>query len=236
MLECAGTPPDLRCSKVPTILLIPYIGCGNPVGISPGHERGVVPTTDPGHMFVTTGRSAVNTSRLGLGGRAVRRTLRFQRLHPGGQGRGRVAPQTGRPAPLPARVVALGRCARCVPRGRGRGPDGLVEDLDERADDEAGGEAAGGRCRTGESPSSAFVSRDHLPRRRPTMRYELRRRSHQRVATLSPMTDRHLGMRRHDGSSDVSGDSGALSLRGEAAPSGPASILGPETPAVVYFG
>ncbi|WP_237524971.1 DUF6308 family protein [Streptomyces sp. SID5643] len=43
------TPCDLRCTKVPTISLIPYLLVLRPIGISAGHEGCRVPTTDPGH-------------------------------------------------------------------------------------------------------------------------------------------------------------------------------------------
>ena len=42
---------DLRCTKVPTILLI---SCGQPLkllGIGAGHERDLVPTVEPGHTM-----------------------------------------------------------------------------------------------------------------------------------------------------------------------------------------
>lgn len=43
------TPCDLRCTKVPTISLIPRLKVLELIGISAGPERGLVPTTDPGH-------------------------------------------------------------------------------------------------------------------------------------------------------------------------------------------
>ncbi|WP_405622967.1 DUF6308 family protein [Streptomyces sp. NBC_00076] len=46
------TPRDLRCTKVPTISLISYRQLLNLVGISAGHERCLVPTSDPGHTTV----------------------------------------------------------------------------------------------------------------------------------------------------------------------------------------
>lgn len=53
MLECGKTPPDLRCTKVPTISLIPHFKMLKLLGISAGHERPLVPTIDPGHTLVT---------------------------------------------------------------------------------------------------------------------------------------------------------------------------------------
>jgi hypothetical protein len=46
-----GADLHLRCTKVPTISLIPGLRLLL-VGISAGCERGPVPTTDPGHIFV----------------------------------------------------------------------------------------------------------------------------------------------------------------------------------------
>src|SRR6478752_189967 len=54
MPKCAGTPCDLRCTKVPTIALIPGLRLLKPVGISTGCERGLVSTTDPGHSVCVT--------------------------------------------------------------------------------------------------------------------------------------------------------------------------------------
>jgi hypothetical protein len=57
------TPCDLRCTKVPTISLIPYLEVLNLIGISAGHEGCPVPTSDPGH---TGDRARVGRAGPGL--------------------------------------------------------------------------------------------------------------------------------------------------------------------------
>lgn len=65
-ISCSSdTPCDLRCTKVPTILLIPYLQSLNLVGIGAGHECCLVPTSDPCH---TDGVDALRTGDQGLFG------------------------------------------------------------------------------------------------------------------------------------------------------------------------
>lgn len=49
MLAVANTPRDLRCTKVPTISLILPLQPLMLLGISAGHERCLVPSSNLGH-------------------------------------------------------------------------------------------------------------------------------------------------------------------------------------------
>lgn len=51
MPECGDTLRDLCCTKVPTIPLILRLQRRKLVGISAGHERCPVPTSNPGHSL-----------------------------------------------------------------------------------------------------------------------------------------------------------------------------------------
>lgn len=62
--------PDLRCTKVPTTFLMLYLRHGNLVGISAGHERCQVPTSNPGH---SPGRSRPTSPQPAHSSRTKRR-------------------------------------------------------------------------------------------------------------------------------------------------------------------